>query len=65
VPGVVGVATSLITALELVPRVRLVEAIIVFATGVGGGAALVASVLEYRSARAAARRPGPSTAGGR
>jgi hypothetical protein len=62
-PGIAAVATSLITALDLVPRVRLVDVMIVFATAVGGGAALAASVFEYHSARAARGHAGPSAAG--
>jgi hypothetical protein len=58
-PAVGGIATSLVTALMLVPRVRVVEALTVFGTAVGGGAALVAAIVEFRKARAAAPRPAP------
>jgi hypothetical protein len=60
IPGLVGIVIALITALGLVPRVRLVEAITVFGTAVGGGAAMAAGVLEFRKARAAALRLAPS-----
>jgi hypothetical protein len=62
VPAIVGIVTSLITALDLVPRVRLVDVMIVFAGAVGGGAALAASIFEYRNARATAGPPRRSTA---
>lgn len=52
--AVFGVATSLAGALALVPRVRLVEVLTVFAGGVGAGAALVAAVVEFRKERVSA-----------
>jgi hypothetical protein len=54
--ALVGIATSLITALELVPRVRLVEVLTVFASAVGGGAGLVWATIEFRKAHSSAPR---------
>ena len=52
--AVLGLATSLLGALSLVPRVKLVEVLTVFAGGVGAGAALVAAVVEFRKERVSA-----------
>jgi Na+/citrate or Na+/malate symporter len=54
--AVVGLATAVISGLALVPRVRLVEVLSVVAGGVGGGAALVGAIIQFKHARAAARR---------
>jgi hypothetical protein len=51
VPAVIGIATSLITAFALVPRVRVVDVLTVFATAFGGGAALTAAIVEFRKSR--------------
>jgi hypothetical protein len=49
--AVLGFVTSLLGALSLLPRVKLVEVVTVFAGGVGAGAALVAAVVEFRKER--------------
>jgi hypothetical protein len=53
--AVLGLATAVVSGLALVPRVRLVEVLTVMATGIGGGAALVGSIIQFRQARAAVR----------
>ncbi|MEO8077250.1 MAG: serine hydrolase [Acidobacteriota bacterium] len=63
VPAVVGIMTSLVTALTLVPRVRLVEVVIVFGTAVGGRAALAAAIKDFRKARVEAAGRPPRAAG--
>jgi hypothetical protein len=55
VGAVLGVMTSLLTGLALVPRVKLVEVLAVVATGIGGGAALVAAIVQFKQAREDAR----------
>jgi hypothetical protein len=47
----IGTATSVASALALVPRVRLVDALTVLATAFGSGAALVWAIVEFRRAR--------------
>jgi hypothetical protein len=54
VVALLGLVTSLLGALSLVPRVKLVEVLTVFAGGVGAGAALVAAVVEFRKERLSA-----------
>ena len=56
VAAVLGIATSFFGALALVPRVRLVEVLTVFASAVGGGAGLVWAMMEFRKARSSALR---------
>ena len=56
VAAILGIATSLFSALALVPRVRLVEVVTVFAGAVGGGAGLVWAVMEFRKARSSVPR---------
>jgi hypothetical protein len=56
VASLLGIATSLFTALTLVPRVRLVEVVTVFASAVGGGAGLTWATMEFRKARNPAKR---------
>jgi hypothetical protein len=51
-----GVLASLLTAVDLVPRVRWVEVIMVFAGAFGAGAALTGALVEFRTIRA--REPG-------
>jgi hypothetical protein len=58
VAALVGIATSLVTALDLVPRVRLVDVLTVFASGVGGGAGVAWSTMEFRQALRSARKSG-------
>ncbi len=56
VAALLGIATSFFGALALVPRVRLVEVVTVFAGAMGGGAGLVWAVVEFRKARSSALR---------
>ncbi len=58
VAALLGIATSLFTALALVPRVRLVDVLTVFASGVGGGAGLTWAAMEFRKALTSARKSG-------
>jgi hypothetical protein len=58
VAALLGIATSLVTALDLVPRVRLVDVLTVFASGVGGGAGLVWATMEFRHALRSPRKSG-------
>jgi hypothetical protein len=50
VAALLGIATSLFTALALVPRVQLVDVVTVFAGAVGGGADLTWATMELRKA---------------
>ncbi len=58
VAALLGIATSLFTALALVPRVRLVDVLTVFASAVGGGAGLTWATMEFRKAPRSARKSG-------
>ena len=58
VAALLGIATSLFTALALVPRVRLVDVLTVFASAVGGGAGLTWATMEFRKAHKSARKSG-------
>ena len=49
--SIAGLAVSLISGLALVPRVRLVEVLAVIAGAVGGGAALVVSIMQFQRSR--------------
>lgn len=51
VTSIAGLAVSILSGLALVPRVRLVEVLTVIAGAVGGGAALVVSILQFRRSR--------------
>jgi hypothetical protein len=51
VAGLLGIATAFLSGIALVPRVKLVEVFIVVASSVGAGAALTASVGQFREAR--------------
>ena len=53
VAALLGIATSLFTALALVPRVRLVDVLTVFASAAGGGAGLTWAAMEFRKAKSA------------
>jgi hypothetical protein len=50
--AIAGIFTAALSALDLVPRVRAVEVVILFASAFGSGAAFVGAVIEYRNARA-------------
>ena len=49
--AVIGTATAVASMFTLVPRVKLVEAVTLFATAFGAGAALSAAVILYRHRR--------------
>ena len=51
-PAVLGIVMAITTALALVPRVRAVEVMTIFGSAFGSGAALTASLIEYRKSRA-------------
>jgi hypothetical protein len=51
-PAALGILMSITTALALVPRVRAVEVITIFGSAFGSGAALTASIIEFRKSRA-------------
>ncbi len=46
-----GLAVSLLSALQMVPHVRLVEIVTLFAGGMGAGVGLVKAVIDHRKAR--------------
>ena len=46
-----GLAVSVLSALSLVPRVRLVEVLTVVAGAVGGGAAFAVSMIQFQRNR--------------
>jgi hypothetical protein len=48
---IIQVVLGIMTATALVPRIRLVEAVTVFATAFGAGATFVGGVAEFRKAR--------------
>lgn len=48
---VIQLITALASVFTLVPRVRLVEAVTVFATAFGAGATFVGGVIEIRKER--------------
>jgi hypothetical protein len=49
--AIIQVVLAALTVTALVPRVRLVEAVTVFATAFGAGATFVGGVAELRKAR--------------
>jgi hypothetical protein len=49
--AIVQVVLAALTVTALVPRIRLVEAVTVFATAFGAGATFVGGVAELRKAR--------------
>ena len=54
--AVAGLTVAILSGLALVPRVRLVDVLIVIAGAVGGGAALVGAIVQFKQARATVRR---------
>jgi hypothetical protein len=56
VVAIIGVLTAIVSGFALVPRVRMVEVLTVVAGGIGGGAALTGSLVQFKQARDAARR---------
>jgi hypothetical protein len=54
-PAALGVVISITTALALVPRVRTVEVVTIFASAFGSGAALTGALVGFRKSRAASR----------
>ena len=46
--AIVGVIAALATVASVVPRIQLVEAITLFATAFGAGAAFVAALVGFR-----------------
>ena len=63
VGAVAGLAVAVFSGLALVPRVRLVDVLVVIAGAVGGGAALVGAIVQFRQARATVRNPAHQPAG--
>lgn len=51
--AIIQVVLGALTVAALVPRVRLVEAVTVFATAFGAGATFVGGVAEFKKARKA------------
>jgi hypothetical protein len=47
-PAVFGMIVSIVSALALVPRLRLVEVLTIVGSSFGSGAALAASIMEFR-----------------
>ena len=56
ITAAIGVFTSLTAAIDLVPRVRLVEVIQIFFGAFAAGAGLTAALVEFKKARAQSRR---------
>jgi len=52
-----GLAVSLLSALQMIDHVRLVEIVTLFAGGMGAGVGLVKAVIDHRKARAQAQPP--------
>jgi len=46
-----GLAVSLLSALQMIDHVRLVEIVTLFAGGMGAGVGLVKAVIDHRHAR--------------
>lgn len=59
VASVAGLIVAIVSGLEMVPRVRAVDVILLLAFGMGSGAALVGAIVEFREARKSARRSRP------
>jgi hypothetical protein len=51
IAAIIQVVLAALTVTALVPRVRLVEAVTVFATAFGAGATFVGGLAEFRKAR--------------
>jgi hypothetical protein len=49
--AIVQVVIAALTTATLVPRIRLVEAVTIFATAFGAGATFVGGVLDFKKAR--------------
>jgi len=56
-----GLAVSLLSALQMIDHVRLVEIVTLFAGGMGAGVGLVKAVIDHRQARDQ-KLPPPSAA---
>jgi len=56
-----GLAVSLLSALQMIDHVRLVEIVTLFAGGMGAGVGLVKAVIDHRQARDQ-KLPSPSAA---
>jgi hypothetical protein len=56
-----GLAAGLLSALQMIDRVRLVDIVTLFAGGMGAGAGLVKAVIDYRKAQDR-KLPSPPTA---
>jgi hypothetical protein len=63
VGAVAGLAVAIFSGLALVPRVRLVDVLVVIAGAVGGGAALVGAIGQFKHARATVRNPAQEPTG--
>jgi hypothetical protein len=50
-PAALGIVTSIVSALALVPRVRAVEVITIVAAAFASGATLTASLIQFRQSR--------------
>jgi hypothetical protein len=57
--AVVGLVSGLITAFDLVPRVRLVEVVTLFFSAFGAGATMVGAIIEIRKSRRLPPAPRP------
>jgi hypothetical protein len=57
-----GLAASLLSAMQMIDHVRLVEIVTLFAGGMGAGVGLVKAVIDHRQAREKSR-PGNTTPG--
>ena len=55
-----GLAVGLLSALQMVDRVRLVDIVTLFAGGMGAGVGLVKAVTDYRKTREDALSPPPA-----
>jgi hypothetical protein len=51
IAAIIQVILGGLTVIALVPRIRLVEAVTVFATAFGAGITLLGAILEFKKAR--------------